>query len=126
MIRRASLAKRRTVGWLAFAAKHPPAQAFALSFGLQRNRPETIFGIHVGKRPGQAETAFRNLADAAPASWHHAEHFLYRRLCRSVALAPHRTAVLVFHLCAPLFQLSYTTVDALENIERLEPGDDNW
>jgi hypothetical protein len=74
-------------------------------------------------RPTQA--ALRNFTDAAPFAGNDFENFLDQILRRLVAFAAHGAAVLVFHFGAAGFKLLHRHQHALQNVQRLEAGDDN-
>ena len=76
---------------------------------------EAVFFLRVKRRVGisQAESALRNLADAAPFAGNDLENFFDQILRRLVAFAADSTAVLVFHLCPARFKLLHDHQDAL-------------
>ena len=81
--------------------------------------PQRIMG---GVRPAQAQTARRNLADATPAPGHDVEDLADQALRFGVALATDRARVLILDVTAPLLELPNAHRDALQDVERLEPG----
>ena len=92
---------------------------------LRHDRAEARLGVEVAIGVGEAEAALRDLADAAPAAVHDLEDLAHDRLRRRVAVAADRAGVLVLDLGAALLELADAEVDAFEDVERLEAGDDD-
>src|SRR5574341_613315 len=80
-----------------------------------------IGGVFVLER----EAAPRDLAQAAPLAGADAEDLADQLLGLAVALAADRAGILVLDLCPPLFKLLHAQEDPLEDIQRLEAGDDD-
>ena len=79
-----------------------------------------MFGIDIAIGFGEAEAAFGNVAEAAPAARPHLEHLAHQILRRAIAMFPHSAAIDVLDVGAPAFQLSDAMQQAAQNIDRLE------
>ena len=89
---------------------------------LRSNRRSASNSAYASRRP---RPLLRDLADAAPRARHHLEHLGDQRLRGPVALLADHARVLVLDLGAALLELLHAQVDALQDVERLEAGDDD-
>jgi len=67
----------------------------------------------------------RDLPDTAPTAWDDLEHLTDDVLRRTVSFPANRSAVTVLDLPGSFLKLKDAHIDAFQNIERLEAGDDD-
>src|SRR5574341_99947 len=125
MLRRALRPEGGTIERLQHTAQHVARAAHRGLRGPDSGERKAALGVELGKLRTHAQAAARDGADAAPIAVHQLEYLRDEILRRLVAVTAHRAHVLVFDLVPSLFELVYREQHALENVQRLEPGDDD-
>ena len=80
--------------------------------------------IEVGISIGESQATQRNIADASPGPERRFKDFLHSRLRRQVALATHRSRVLILDHRPSFFELTNEHRDPLQHVDRLEARHD--
>ncbi len=112
-------------GGLRSPLQHQPADAFrSAPRSPARRGAEAALGVEVRHRlRRKPKPALGDLADAAPRARHDRNTSRISACAGAVAVAAHRARVLVLHLARAPPRAGARTLDALQDVERLEPGD---
>jgi len=111
--------------WFDLSLQNQAAETFGGFGNMTVGQAEFLFGVERGIGVVQTKAALRNFADAAPFARDDLENLANQLLRRLVAFAAHGAGILVFNLGAAGFELLHHHQHALQNIQRLETGDDN-
>ena len=87
------------------AAKDLPADALGRFVDFQITDREDSFSVVIAILRTQSIAALRNRADAAPFAVVNLEYFFNQLQCRRVALAAHRSDILILNFCSAVFEL---------------------
>lgn len=123
--RSAFLPEGTALVWLDQTLQHFSGTADARLVSMDIGHRKTLFGIKIRILRCQLPTAVRDRSDAAPRPVRHGEHILEHRFRCGVALRGDGTGVSIFDLVSTRFQLQHRLSDALQQIQRLESGDDD-
>ena len=107
------------------ALQDEPADALRVLRGGVTGDLELARRIEGRVRRSEAEPARGDLPDSPPLARDHGEHLGEQVPGGDVPFPPHRAGVLVLDLRPALLELEHAHVNALQDIERLESGDDD-
>src|SRR3954467_3009942 len=122
--RRAFLPEGGTFARLLDSAQNLAADADLRLVGLDVLHLEAALGVVVAVLPAQPVAALRDGSHAAPLAVANLEDVVDERARSRIALRPYRAPVGDLHFGAPGFELLHRAQDGIEQIERLESGDD--
>src|ERR1035437_7256631 len=105
MFRRSTRAERGTFMRLDLPLQNKTAQTFGRFFDVMIREAKSFLRVERRVCLVQTQTALWNFAEAAPFARHDLENFAHQLLRRLITLAPHRAAILIFHLGAAGFEL---------------------
>src|ERR1035437_73540 len=125
VFRRALDRKCRTLVRLLDALQNQPADALRRLARRFARKREAAVGIILLKAAAQLKAAGRNFTQTPPLAVHHLEDLDNTFLCGAVAFAARGARVLVLHFVAAFFQLADGHENAVQNVERLETGNDD-
>src|SRR5262249_45124062 len=125
MLRRARASERRAVGRLAETTQDRAADADLGLAGGDVLHLEQLLGVVCAVLVAHAVARLGNRADAAPLPVPDLEALGAAAPRRPLAVARHRTGILVLHFRPPLLELAHRHQDAIEQVHRLEARDDN-
>src|SRR6516162_6581004 len=125
MLRRAPRAEGQALMRFFYSLQNQTADTFARFLSRIVGHTKPSFGVVVREFFAKGKSAPGNLSDSAPLARNHAEDLADQSLGGLVAFAPDRTSILVLNFCSTLLQLLDARIEALQNIQRFEPGDNN-
>src|SRR5579872_1007398 len=86
---------------------------------------EAEVGIVFSKTSAKLKSASRDFSEAAPLPGSYFENLCNAFLRRAIPFPPHGSRVLILDVVAPFFELADRHVDAFEQVEGLESGDND-
>src|SRR3954467_7362351 len=122
ILRRAFHRKCRALVRLFESLQNEAADALGGFLRRLAGEREALVGIVFLEACAQLEAAGGNFSQAAPLPRSYFEDFGDRLLRRAIPFPPYRARILIFDFVAALFELADRHVNALEQIEGLEPG----